>query len=109
VDLYTTPTLYLRCVPRTENASRMPIGRILKKLYLRTPKSEQEEIYTYPDDDPFYTELSTLVDVIDKRGHDTDNLEHKILSSYVDACKTYEFTWRIRDESEKSSERFSRK
>ncbi|KAK2761763.1 hypothetical protein FQN54_001591 [Arachnomyces sp. PD_36] len=78
VDLYTNPT-----------------------LYLRTPTLEQEEVYTYPDDDPFYTELSNLIDVVDGDIDGTVLPEDKVLSSYSDACKTYEFTWRIRDESEK--------
>lgn len=50
-----------------------------------------------------------MVDVIDDKDNETENPKDKILSSYLDACKTYEFTWRIRDEREKSSERLSRK
>lgn len=76
---------------------------------IRTPASEQEEVFTYPDEDPFQTELADLIEVIDRKRNNAEVPEDKILSSYLDACKTYEFTWRIRDESEKSSEQFSRK
>lgn len=38
-------------------------------------------------DDPFYTELSTIIDTIREPGRDT---HERILSSYEDAVKTYE-------------------
>ncbi|OAP59291.1 hypothetical protein AYL99_06589 [Fonsecaea erecta] len=95
VDLYSTPT-----------------------LYVRTPASEQEESFTFLNDDPFYSEFAGLLGSLGavpcqeaangmdstKQGVPTASAE--ILSSYEDACKTYEFTWRIRDESEKSSAEF---
>ena len=74
----------------------------------RTPTSEQEEVFSYPDDDPFYTEFDNLIDVIDNnKNNNSETSGSQILSTYLDACKTYDFTWRIRDESEKSSERLS--
>ena len=38
-------------------------------------------------DDPFYTELSTIIDTIREPGRDP---HERILSSYEDAVKTYE-------------------
>ncbi|OCT44593.1 hypothetical protein CLCR_11201 [Cladophialophora carrionii] len=87
-------------------------------LYVRTPASEHEDSFSYANDDPFYTEFAALLEPhgvsLSQRNasnpegrHDRESLSScppaKILSSYEDACKTYEFTWRIRDESEKSS------
>ncbi|KZS90060.1 hypothetical protein SISNIDRAFT_444355 [Sistotremastrum niveocremeum HHB9708] len=68
-------------------------------LYIRRPGNDIEEVYTFADDDPFYTEVSNFVDVIesgDKRK------ESNIFSTYADACKTYEFTWAIREAGERS-------
>ncbi|KAH8797336.1 putative oxidoreductase C terminal-domain-containing protein [Xylogone sp. PMI_703] len=102
VDLYTTPT-----------------------LFVRTPASETEEVFNYPYDDPFYSEFASLLNNIGipsipqvETGNAVQNDitedyltinsigPSPILSSYSDAFKTYEFTWRIRDESERSSKRF---
>ncbi|KAF9630910.1 hypothetical protein BFW01_g1781 [Lasiodiplodia theobromae] len=91
VDLYTTPT-----------------------LYVRTPLSEKEEVFAYQDDDPFYSEFAALFDSIESEPRDVDvgrtagstdpaATPGRILSTYGDAHKTYEFTWRIRDESERPS------
>jgi hypothetical protein len=75
----------------------------------RTPTSELEEVFSYPDDDPFYTEFENLIHVVNNKNKSNDDRneasESQILSTYLDACKTYDFTWRIRDESERSSER----
>ncbi|OAL24954.1 hypothetical protein AYO20_10557 [Fonsecaea nubica] len=95
VDLYSAPT-----------------------LYVRTPISEQEESFTFINDDPFYSEFAGLLGslgavpcpeaVKNARSEEQGFFAPSdgILSSYEDACKTYEFTWRIRDESEKSSQLF---
>ncbi|KAI9733630.1 MAG: hypothetical protein M1834_003232 [Cirrosporium novae-zelandiae] len=95
VDLYTKPT-----------------------LFVRTPASDQrEDVYTYPGDDPFYSEFASLICAIDSRESPLNTFSpsvscshlrdaggpSQILSSYRDAFKTYEFTWRIRDKSEESS------
>lgn len=79
----------------------------------RTPESEEEKPYTYPHDDPFYTEFAVLLNSIKGRkglhingdGANCDDVAEtaSVLSSYEDACKTYELTWRIRDASEKST------
>ncbi|KAH0829654.1 hypothetical protein FOPE_10390 [Fonsecaea pedrosoi] len=98
VDLYSAPT-----------------------LYVRTPISEQEESFTFINDDPFYSEFAGLLGslgaapcpeaVKNVRSEEQGFVAPSdgILSSYEDACKTYEFTWRIRDESEKSSQQFREK
>lgn len=33
-------------------------------LLFRTPASEKEEIFTYPDDDPFYSEFAAILHTI---------------------------------------------
>ncbi|KAK9350401.1 putative oxidoreductase C terminal-domain-containing protein [Lipomyces doorenjongii] len=81
-------------------------------LYVRSPASDTEEqVYTYPGDDPFFNEMETFINVAAKRagktlpysevsqGEPTPAAE--ILTSYDDACKTFAMTWKIRDESEK--------
>ncbi|KAG9529378.1 hypothetical protein KCU93_g3532, partial [Aureobasidium melanogenum] len=86
VDLYTTPT-----------------------LHIRSPESEAEKTYTYPHDDPFYAEFAVLLNSIEARKGVSKEPSNEpfeaasILSSYEDACKTYELTWRIRDASEEST------
>lgn len=80
-------------------------------------------MFHYPGDDPFLSELaaicsragasltpvSDLDPPVNPKGVDTaENTEQKrqpfqvdeVLSSYEDAVKTYEFSWKIRTESE---------
>ncbi|KAH9890095.1 putative oxidoreductase C terminal-domain-containing protein [Cubamyces lactineus] len=71
------------------------------KLYIRRPGREQEEVHTFVDDDPFYTELATFVNVIEG-----NNPHDRILSSYEDAIKTYELTWAIRRASETAAKTY---
>lgn len=82
-------------------------------LYVRRPGSDAEEVHEFNDDDPFYSEMSTFVDMYDK-----GSSEVPVLSSYADgafnlkgpsgretdalAVKTYEMTWAIRWASEKT-------
>lgn len=83
--------------------------------YCRTPLSEKEDVFTYQDDDPFYSEFAAFFDSIESKPRDidvrrtTDSTDSatapgRILSTYGDAHKTYEFTWRIRDESERPND-----
>jgi len=67
-------------------------------LSVRRPGLNTEEITTFNHDDPFFTELSTLIDAVRNPQARSD-----ILSSYEDAVKTYEFTCYIRRASEASS------
>ncbi|KAI0647674.1 putative oxidoreductase C terminal-domain-containing protein [Trametes meyenii] len=66
------------------------------KLSIRRPGINEEEIHTFTNDDPFYTELASFLDVVEGRRLGKD----KIMSSYEDAIKTYELTWAIRRASE---------
>ncbi|KAG8720603.1 hypothetical protein FRC08_018746 [Ceratobasidium sp. 394] len=67
-------------------------------LHVRQTGQDYEEIERYPDDDPFYSEVSNLVDLVDG----TKDSQSAILSSYEDACRTYELTWAIREASERA-------
>lgn len=69
-----------------------PYGRPL--LRVRTPESDEEEIHTFEGDDPFFNEVSAFVDVID------GGAPSSILSSFLDACGTYQLSWDIRNASE---------
>jgi hypothetical protein len=88
-------------------------------LYIRRPGSDLEETHRFPDDDPFFSEISVLIDNIEDIEEDPDTAI--ILSSFegqrfvlrlvriifieawvTDACKTYELSWAIREASERS-------
>ncbi|KAH7890859.1 putative oxidoreductase C terminal-domain-containing protein [Phlebopus sp. FC_14] len=73
-------------------------------LYVRKPGDDHEQMYSFPDDDPFFSEackpVSNWIDIIEDIEEDPEAAQ--ILSSYEDACRTYEFTWAIREASERS-------
>ncbi|TFK98935.1 putative oxidoreductase C terminal-domain-containing protein [Pterulicium gracile] len=69
-------------------------------LYIRQPGDDDEHVMRFPDDDPFFSEVSILIDQIEDIEDDPD--APQILSSFEDACKTYELTWAIRRASELS-------
>ncbi|KAI0064663.1 hypothetical protein BV25DRAFT_276647 [Artomyces pyxidatus] len=69
-------------------------------LYIRRPGSDLDEQHRFPDDDPFFSEISNLIDVIEDIEEDPESAT--ILSSFDDACKTYQLTWAIRTASEQS-------
>ncbi|KAG1832117.1 putative oxidoreductase C terminal-domain-containing protein [Suillus variegatus] len=69
-------------------------------LYVRKPGDDHEQMYTFPDDDPFFSEVSNWIDIIEDIEEDPEAAQ--ILSSYEDACRTYELTWAIREASERS-------
>jgi len=69
-------------------------------LYVRRPGDELEQAIRFPDDDPFFSEVSNFIDAVEDVEDDAE--VGKILSSYEDACKTYEFTWAIREAAERS-------
>lgn len=60
------------------------------QLFLRTPAVDREEVYSFPDDDPYFGEIECFIDSIENK-----DLHHEILSTYEDAVKTYEMTWAI--------------
>lgn len=69
-------------------------------LYVRKPGDDYEQSFTFPDDDPFFSEVSNWIDIIEDIEENPEAAQ--ILSTYEDACKTYEFTWAIREASERS-------
>ncbi|WFD07116.1 hypothetical protein MVES1_002473 [Malassezia vespertilionis] len=69
-------------------------------LYFRRPGDDHEEIVRYPNDDPFFSEVSNLIDCIEHGPNAAP-----ILSSYEDATKTYALTWAIRMASERSTKK----
>lgn len=86
-------------------------------LYVRKPGDDHEQTYRFRDDDPFFSEVSNLIDIIEDIEEDPEAAV--ILSSYegmffqlghlcrvpillLDAVKTYQFTWAIRQASERS-------
>lgn len=69
-------------------------------LYVRRPGDDFEETHRFADDDPFFSEVSNWIDVIEDIEDDPEAA--LILSTYEDACRTYEFTWAIRRASEQS-------
>jgi len=69
-------------------------------LYVRKPGDDHEQMIRFPDDDPFFSEVSNLIDIIEDIEEDPE--ASQILSSYDDAVRTYELTWAIREASERS-------
>ncbi|GBE81932.1 putative oxidoreductase C terminal-domain-containing protein [Sparassis latifolia] len=67
-------------------------------LFIRKPGSDYEESHRFPDDDPFFSEISVLIDNIEDIEEDPETAQ--ILSTFEDACRTYQLTWAIRESSE---------
>ncbi|KIJ69243.1 hypothetical protein HYDPIDRAFT_80795 [Hydnomerulius pinastri MD-312] len=82
--------------------SRLVNPYVQPVLYVRKPGDDHEQMYNFPDDDPFFSEVSNWIDIIEDIEEDPEAAQ--ILSSYEDACRTYEFTWAIREASERSRE-----
>lgn len=53
---------------------------VLPVLHVRKPGDDLERTYTFPDDDPFFSEVSNLIDVIEDIEEDTE--ASQILSTY---------------------------
>ncbi|KAJ3521873.1 hypothetical protein NMY22_g12133 [Coprinellus aureogranulatus] len=66
-------------------------------LYIRQPGDDTESKLAFPEDDPFFSEISHFIDAVENPEADP-----QILSSFDDAARTYELTWAIRRASEKS-------
>lgn len=64
-------------------------------LYVRRPGDDHEQVYKYRDDDPFFSEVSSMIDAVEDPSKSS-----QILSSYDDAARTYAFTWAIRNACE---------
>jgi len=97
-------------------------------LYVRSPESDAEQRHVFTDDDPYYGEISALIDAAEARkmagaeasrnesavADDDDEDDAKsgiipyaqtfdgILSSFRDACGTYALTWAIKEASERA-------
>ncbi|CAD6904425.1 unnamed protein product [Tilletia controversa] len=69
-------------------------------LYFRRPGDDHEEVVRYASDDPFFSEVANLIDVIENGPGAAP-----ILSTYEDATKTYALTWAIREASERSTKK----
>ncbi|KIK59734.1 hypothetical protein GYMLUDRAFT_44169 [Collybiopsis luxurians FD-317 M1] len=69
-------------------------------LYVRKPGDDHEQTFRFNKDDPFFSEVSNLIDIIEDIEEDPDAA--CILSSYEDAVRTYQLTWAIRLASERS-------
>ncbi|KAH9926150.1 putative oxidoreductase C terminal-domain-containing protein [Fomitopsis serialis] len=67
-------------------------------LYIRKPGSDHEESHRFPDDDPFFSEISVLIDNVEDIEEDPET--STILSTFEDACRTYQLTWAIRESTE---------
>lgn len=52
-------------------------------LYIRRPGSDIEETHRFPDDDPFFSEISNLIDIVEDIEEDPEG--PTILSSYEGA------------------------
>jgi len=52
-------------------------------LYIRRPGSDLEETHRFPDDDPFFSEISNLIDVVEEIEEDPESAT--ILSSFEGA------------------------
>ncbi|KND01037.1 uncharacterized protein SPPG_04130 [Spizellomyces punctatus DAOM BR117] len=76
------------------------------KLYVRSPFSEEAEVFDYAQDDPYLTQMSALIDsarqrdVVENEIGEGTGRTGDILSSWNDAAKSYELTWAIRYASE---------
>jgi len=69
-------------------------------LHIRKPGDDHEQVIRFPDDDPFFSEVSNLIDIIEDIEEDPEAAQ--ILSSYEDAVRTYQLTWAIREVSERT-------
>lgn len=49
-------------------------------LYIRKPGDDHEQTFRFPDDDPFFSEVSNLIDVIEDIEEDPEAAQ--ILSTY---------------------------
>lgn len=111
VDLYIEPKLFVRYATIRLSYEMMLTMRIV----IRFPTDEREQEYHYPGDDPFSHEIGAVVHAADtfeqEQGLNGTSVAHsdvdtsstdRILSSYEDAVKTYEFSWKIRTKSEET-------
>ena len=79
----------------------------------RSPETDGEQIFSFPEDDPYQTQLNAFIETIEQAEAQPENerlqerVDERILSTYADAVKTYAFTWAIRLASENKSKKLS--
>lgn len=66
--------------PLTGRLSRLVNPYVQPILYVRQPGDDREQSYNFPDDDPFFSEISNLIDVVEDIEEDPDAAQ--ILSNY---------------------------
>jgi Putative oxidoreductase C terminal domain len=86
VDLYTAPKLFVRYT------NKIHLNNV---SYNSTPEGDAEVVHEW-DDDPYYNQLEAFV--ADVKGGCKPN---RVLSTFKDALGTYEFTWGIKEDSER--------
>ncbi len=64
----------------TDFVIRLVNPYVLPVLYVRKPGDDHEHSYNFPDDDPFFSEVSNLIDVVEDIEEDPEAAQ--ILSSY---------------------------
>ncbi|GAA6012134.1 hypothetical protein JCM11491_001760 [Sporobolomyces phaffii] len=82
------------------------------ELRVRSPDGDDEQVYTFGNDDPYASELNAFIDETESSmgtgSAVADDDSYDILSSYEDACKTYALSWAIRYASESNTKKFRR-
>jgi hypothetical protein len=91
----------LRLVRAALTVCRLMNPYVQPVLYVRRPGSDIDEVHTFPDDDPFFSEISNWLDVVEDIKENSE--ASQILSTFEDACRSYELTWAIREASERST------
>ncbi|GAA5849807.1 hypothetical protein JCM3766R1_007023 [Sporobolomyces carnicolor] len=81
------------------------------ELRVRTPAGDDEQVFTFGNDDPYASELNAFIDETESAlgtgSAVADDDSYDILSSYEDACKTYALTWAIRYAAESNTKKSS--
>ncbi|KAK4703353.1 hypothetical protein P7C70_g2865, partial [Phenoliferia sp. Uapishka_3] len=72
-------------------------------LRIRSPASDNEEVCTFEDDDPYFSEVQAFIDASDPSNTSAFSEDVEILSSFDDSLKTYALSWAIRVASERTA------
>lgn len=71
---------YICCLKYLINPFRLVNPYVQPVLYIRKPGDDNETTMRFPDDDPFFSEVSNLIDIIEDIEEDPEAAQ--ILSSY---------------------------
>jgi len=98
VDPYNNPVLYIRRpgVSGEGESRREPTAELRCSATDGRLLSISAEVRRYDHDDPFYSEISAMVDAVE------GNADSSLLSTFEDALKTYQLTWAIRRAGEQA-------